>query len=70
MVCARLGEPQIDELPQLVGLLICEVVKFGRVDLDVVELPGVVVEVAPAADRRVWWRPFAAVKSPQLGFPG
>ena len=30
-----------------------EVVQLGAVDVGVVELPGVVVEVAPAADRRV-----------------
>ena len=34
-------------------MLSCEVVKLGTVDVGVVELPLILVEVAPAADRRV-----------------
>ena len=49
-VRAGLGEPDVDELPHLVGLLGGEVVELGAVDVGVVELPLVVVEVAPAGD--------------------
>ena len=52
-VRAGLREPQVLELADLVPVLLGEVVELGPVDLGVVELPLVVVEVAPAADRRV-----------------
>ena len=53
LVGAGLGVPEVDHLAELVGLLGGEVVQLGAVDVDVVELPLVLVEVAPAADRRV-----------------
>src|SRR3954452_18515668 len=52
-VCARLGVPQVDHLLEAVGLGHREVMQLGAVDLDVVELPRVGGEVAPAAERRV-----------------
>ena len=52
-VRAGLGEPEVDQLPELLGVLGREVVQLGAVDVGVVELPLVVVEVAPAAERRV-----------------
>ena len=47
------GEPQVDHLPLFVRPLGGQVVYFGPVGVGVVQLPGVVVEVAPAANRRV-----------------
>ena len=53
-----LGEPDVDQLAELVGLLGGEVVQLGTVDVGVVELPLVLVEVAPAGDAsRAWSRP-------------
>ena len=46
LVGARLGVPEVHELADLVGVLGREVVQLGAVDVDVVELPLVVVEVA------------------------
>src|SRR4051795_6161069 len=52
-VGAGLCVPEQDQLVELLGLLGGEVVHLGAVDVDVVELPGVLVEVPPAAERRV-----------------
>ena len=48
-----LREPDVHELPQLVGVLGGEVVQLRAIDVGVVELPLVVVEVPPTADRRM-----------------
>src|SRR4051795_10787753 len=48
-----LGVPEHDQLVELLGLLGGHVVELGAVDVDVVELPGVLVEFAPATQRRV-----------------
>ena len=53
VVRAGLGEPEVDQLPDLVRLLLGEVVLLGPVGVRVVQLPGVVVVGAPARDRRV-----------------
>ena len=53
MVDAGLVEPQADQLREPVGLLRGQVVELRAVLVGVVELPGVLVEVAPAADRGV-----------------
>jgi hypothetical protein len=46
-------EPLVDELVELHRVLGGEVVRLGRIVVGVVELPAVLVEVAPAGDRRV-----------------
>ena len=53
VVGAGFGVPEVHHLADLLGLLGCEVVQLGAVDVGVVELPLVVVEVRPAAERRV-----------------
>src|SRR5205085_11975067 len=53
LVYPRFVEPQSDQLLELLGFLGGEIVQLGPVDLCAVELPGVLVEVAPAAQRRV-----------------
>ena len=52
-VPAGLGEPEVHELAHLVGHLGGQVVQLRAVDVGVVELPLVVVEVAPPAERRM-----------------
>ena len=46
-VRARFGEPDADQFPQLVGVLGRQVVRLRAIGVGVVELPVVVVEVAP-----------------------
>ena len=53
VVTARLRVPEVDHLAQLLRLIGREVMQLGSVDIGVVQLPRVVVEVAPAAQRRV-----------------
>ena len=60
-VLAGFGEPQVDQLPELLGMLGGQVVQFGAIGVGVVQLPGVVVEVAPAAERGVGGDGFPAV---------
>ena len=54
-VVAGLGEPQVHQLAELVRVLGGQVVQLGAVGVGVVQLPGVVVEVAPAADASDGW---------------
>ena len=49
----HLVEPQIDQLLELVRVLRGEIVALGTILDRIVELPGVLIEVAPARDRRV-----------------
>ena len=53
LVGAGLVEPRADEFGQPAGLVRGEVVEFGPVLRRVVQLPGVVAEVTPAAERAV-----------------
>ena len=49
-VSAGLREPQVLQFAELLPVLPCQVVQLGAVDVHVVQLPRVVVEVAPPRD--------------------
>ena len=53
IVRSGLGVPEVHQLADLLGMLGGEVVQLRAVDVGVVELPLVVVEVGPAAERRM-----------------
>ena len=52
IVAAGLRVPEVDELAQFLRVLGGEIVELGPVHVRVIQLPRVVTEVAPAAERR------------------
>src|SRR5215203_3638467 len=50
-VRTRFGEPESDQLPKFRRFFNCQIMDFGAIHVRVVELPFVVLEVTPAANR-------------------